>query len=151
VNLTQAEKNYIENRQQATQTYFDMQEINRSARAAKRSPRLSQEQLVRIAADAAPKKLTTNEIDVVSGRIYWPALLQKDEFAGERAALEKLSLKRAQYGSLGIADHEAAGQYIATMSIKLKEQIKTASAQQYVAAKNFLKSVMYVVTGTQLS
>jgi hypothetical protein len=151
VNLTQAQKQYIENRQTATQTYFDMQEINRSARVAKKSQQLSQEQLVRIAAEAAPKKLGSNEIDFVSGQIHWPALLQKEEFANERAALEKLSLKRAQYGSLGASDRDAAGQLVSTMSVKLKELVKTASAQQYVASKNFLKSLMYAVTGTVLT
>ena len=150
VNLTQAEKQDIVNRRDATQTYFDMQEINRAGRAVKKSPRLSQDQLVRIAAQAAPTKLSFNEIDLVSGRIYWPALLQKQEFASERAALEALSLKRAQYGSLGASDHEAAGQVIGTMSAKLKGLIKMASAQQYTASKNFLKNLMFAATGSQL-
>jgi hypothetical protein len=127
-----------------------MQETNRAYRDARRSPRLSHEQYVRIAAQAAPKQLSTNEIDLISGRIHWPALLQKEEFASERASLEKLSLKRAQYGSLGISEHEEAGQLVSTMSVKLKDSIKTASAQQYVAAKNFLKSLMYAVTGRQM-
>ena len=38
VNMTQAQKNEIENRAQWTQTYFDMRAVNRSARAAERAP-----------------------------------------------------------------------------------------------------------------
>ena len=150
VNLTQADKQYIENRQQATETYFAMRETNRAAREANRSARLSTEQLVRIASQAAPKQLTASEIDPVSGKVQWPDLLQGDQFVQERSSLDKLALKHAQYGTLPVTDLEAAGHLIEAMSAKLRQVVTTAPAQKYVDAKNFLKSLMYAVTKTQL-
>jgi hypothetical protein len=150
VNLTQAEKQDIENRQAATTAYFEMQETNRAYRDARRSPRLSHEQYVRIAASAAPKKLSTNEIDAVAGRINWPELLQLEPFAEERGGLDKLCTKYAQYGTLGLSDHMAAGKLIDAMNVKLKGMVSKVPAQHYVAAKNFLKSLMFAMTKTQL-
>lgn len=151
VNLTQAQKQYIVNRQDATQAYFAMQDTNRAAREAKRSPRLSTEQLVRIASQAAPAQLSESAIDRVSGQVHWPALLQGENFSAERNSLEKLSVKYAQYGTLPVADLEAAGHAIEGMSAKLRPLVSTVPAQKYMDAKKFLKSLFYAVTKTQLS
>jgi hypothetical protein len=151
VNATQAIKQDIVNRQDATQAYFAMRETNRQDVSAHRSKPLSQEQLVRIAASAAPKQLTSNDVDPVSGRIAWPDLLQDDAFAADRAAVEKLLIKRSQYGHLGISDQTDGGQAIERMTAKLQANAKSVSAQQYMAGKNFLKSLMYSLTKSQLS
>jgi hypothetical protein len=151
VNLTQADKQYIQNRQDATQTYFAMRETNRAAREANRSQRLSTEQLVRIASQAAPKQLTGTEINPVSGKVQWPDLLQGEQFSEERASLDKLALKHAQYGSLPVSDLEAAGHLIEAMSAKLGRVVSMVPAQKYVDSKNFLKTLMHAVTKTQLT
>lgn len=151
VNLTQAQKQDIQNRQQATQAYFNMQETNRVGRDAKRSPRLSHEQLVRIAADAAPRQVSSNEVNPVTGQVNWPELLRRDQFAEEREALEKLSLKHAHYGALGGDDLDNAGHLIEGMSAKLRSILTMVPAQRYMDAKNFLKSLMFAVSKTTLS
>ncbi len=151
VNLTQAQKQEIQNRQQATNAYFAMQDTNRAAVAAKRSPRLSEEQLVRIAAQAAPKALDSTEVDPVSGQVSWPELLQDDMFKEERNAIEQLLTKQASHGRLGFAEHEQIGDAIERMSSKLKAQISNVPTQQYIVSKNFLKSLMYGITKAQLA
>src|SRR5262245_1621506 len=151
VNTTQAIKQDIVNRQDATNAYFAIKETNRAATAAMRSPRLSEEQLVRMAAQAAPKPIDSTEFDTVSGRVLWPKLLQADAFKQQRAAVEQLLVKQAQYGKLGLADHDQAGSAIEGMSDRLREMINSVSPQDYIEAKNFLKSLMYGMTKTQLS
>jgi len=151
VNATQAIKQDIVNRQDATNAYFAIKETNRAATAAMRSPRLSEEQLVRMAAQAAPKPIDSNEFDPVSGRVLWPKLLQADAFKQQRAAVEQLLVKQAQYGKLGLADLDQAGSAIEGMSDRLREIINSVSPQDYIEAKNFLKSLMYGMTKTQLS
>src|SRR4051794_17092669 len=116
VNLTQAEKQDIQNRQQATNAYFAMQDTNRAAVAAKRSPRLSEEQLVRIAAQAAPKPLDSTEVDPVSGQVSWPELLQDDIFKKDRAIVEQLIATQARHGRLSISEHEQVGDAIERIS-----------------------------------
>jgi hypothetical protein len=150
INLTQAQRNYIENRQQATHAYFEMQDTNRAAAAARRSPRLTHEQLVRIAADAAPRPLTVSDVDPVSGRVTWPKVLQDELFAQERGAVDQLVAKQAQYGTLGISDTSRAGEAIQKMAAKLRDQIRNLPTNDYIASKNFLKSLMYSMTKKSL-
>jgi hypothetical protein len=147
VNMTQAQKQDIQNRQAATHAYFDMQATNRAGIAAKRSPRLSQEQLVRIAADSAPEAIDLNP---VSGQVSWPAVLQDQMFAQERAVVQQLLGKQAQYGGLGLSDRNQAGQAIESMSNKLRDEIRKIPSQEYIESKNFLKGLMYSMTQTQL-
>ena len=151
VNLTQAEKQDIQNRQQATNAYFAMQQTNRAATAAKRSPRLSEEQLVRIAAQAAPKALDANDVNPVSGQVNWPSVLQDDMFNKDRVLVEQLLARQMSQGRLGIAEHEQLGDAIERMAATLKSQINSVPTQQYIAAKNFLKSLMYGATKAQLA
>ena len=150
VNLTQAQKQSIENRQAATIAYFAMQETNRAAREARRSPRLTQEQYVRIAQSTAPARLTSSEVDPVSGSIHWPQVLQMSQFDAERAELEKTFVKLAQFGALGVSDLNAAGNLVEATSVKLKQLVRSVPPQQYIASKNFLKSMMFALTQTQL-
>jgi hypothetical protein len=86
----------------------------------------------------------------VTGQIFWPELLQGELFADERAALEPLLARKAQYGSLGVTDMGKAGSLIDAMSSDLHSQIKSVPPALYMESKNFLKSLMYSVTKTQL-
>jgi hypothetical protein len=151
VNTTQAIKQDIQNRQDATNAYFAMKETNRAAVNAMRSPRLNEEQLVRLAAQAAPKPIDATEFNPVSGQVIWPKLLQGDTFKQERTTVEQLLARQAQYGKLGLAEHDQAGAAIEGMADRLRDMINAVSPQQYIEAKNFLKSLMYGLTKTQLS
>src|SRR5262245_1452923 len=57
-NFEDARKKYMENRMQATQTYFDMRRYNQEARKAERGTPLSTEQYVRLARQQAPDRLS---------------------------------------------------------------------------------------------
>jgi hypothetical protein len=151
VNLTQARKQDIVNRQNAVDAYFAMKETNRSATAANRSPRLSEEQLVRIAAQAAPKPIDASELNPVTGQVVWPELLKGDSFRQERAIIEELLSRQAKYGKLSIADHQRIGDAMESMSDKLRDRIRDVPSGEYIDTKNFLKSLMYSVNKTQLA
>ena len=74
VNMTQAQKNEIENRQQWTNTYFDMRRVNQQQAAAVRGPSPTMEQIARMAKSARPKQLGSNQMDYVTGQLRWPML-----------------------------------------------------------------------------
>ena len=80
MNMTQAQKQEIQNWSSFTNTYFDLRATNRRARAAERTPNLTEAQLNRIAQEGAPKPLATQQMDPVSGKIFWPDVLQDDKF-----------------------------------------------------------------------
>jgi len=151
VNLTQAQSNEINNRQQYTNTYFEMRATNKAATAAERGPRVTPEQIARNMQALAPKPVSPDQVDPLSGKVNWPDLLQDERYAPQRAELEQLLAKQASYGGLGSADHTKAREAIEGMSEMMKDQIREVPPQVYTTAKSFLKSLIYSMTKTQLS
>jgi hypothetical protein len=150
VNMTQAQKNEIQNRQQYENTYFQMREANRAYRKAEEGPRPTEEQLARLAREGAPQAVSARDVDPVSGSIQWPAVLQEPTFAADRAELQQLSATQASHGSLGIADQVAARKTIETMFTGLKSQISDVPPPDYLASRDFLRSLIYSLAQSQL-
>ena len=148
VNMTQAQKQEIQNRQQWTNTYFDMRATNKAARQADEGPQPTLEQIARFARDGAPKPLASDQWNPVAGTVNWPALLQQDQFAPQRSELEQLLAKQATYGRLDYSDQTKARENIETMFAGLKSQIKDVPPMDWTASNSFLKSLNYAVTKT---
>lgn len=149
INMTQAQKQEIENRQQWTNTYFDMRATNRTA-GGRASPRPTMEQLTRMAQEMAPKPLASGQMDQVSGRLNWPSALQQASFDSQREQLDQLFATRAKYGGLSYADQMTVRQTVEAMFDELKTQIRDIPPQDYVACRNFLNSVSYAGSKSDL-
>lgn len=141
VNMTQAQRQHIINRQNATNAYFEMRATNRAARAAEAEPRPKMEDLVRIAQQGVPKTLDTSTLDPLTGKIAWPELLQTDPFASPRVELDRLFAKRASYGGLDFTEQGKARQAVETMSDSLKSRVAEVPPMTYTASKSFLNSL----------
>jgi hypothetical protein len=150
VNLTQADKQLIQNQQAATDTYFQMRATNRAARAVERGPALSMEQLAKIAHDGVPKPLSSNQIDPVTGQLNWPGPLQHDAFASYRAELDQLMSQQARYGTLTYADQTKVRSSVNSMFKALKANVGKIPTMDYTSARSFLNSVLYAATKSQL-
>lgn len=143
INMTEARKRDIENRQQWTDAYFDIRAANRKHREAERGPRPSMEKLVRYAQAGTPKRLSPGELDSVSGRIFWPRLLMTDAFADSREQLEPMFQEWARQGAANSEELARIQQATGQMTAELKAQIQTASSTDYLAARRFLESLAY--------
>jgi hypothetical protein len=143
INMTQAQHNEIQNRQEWTNTYFEMRETNRAYRAKERGPNLSPEQLVRYAQMGKPRPLTPSEFDRADGRILWPSVFQMDDFSDQRDKLDQIFAKRAQRGGLSFDEQMDVRTTTDQMLGTLKEQIAKVPSQMYAAARSFLKSLAY--------
>lgn len=150
VNMTQAQRNEIQNRQMWTNAYFDMRATNRQARAAERGATPTMEQLTRIAREGAPRPLSPSQLDPVNGKLSWPNALQQDGFAKQRGEVEKIFADWARYGGLSYSDQNKARQTIDAMFAELKAHIKDIPPQDYVACRSYLESLNYAATKTQL-
>jgi hypothetical protein len=151
VNMTQAQKAEIQNRQLYTNTYFEMRETNRKARAAENAtPRHSAEQLARIARETAPKPLSPGDMNDVTGKLVWPDILQTDAFASDRKKLEHLFGSYSQLGNLNYADQVETRKIITDMAKQLKTNIRSMPASHYTECKNFLKSLLFTTCKCQL-
>jgi hypothetical protein len=150
VNMSQAQKNEIQNHQLYTNTYFDMRATNQAAKKATERPAPTAELIARMARDGAPKPFAAHEWNPATGMVNWPALLQQDSFAPRRAELEQLLAKQATYGKLGFSDQMKARQTIESMCTDLNSQIKDVPPQDYAASKAFLRSMIYATTRSDI-
>jgi hypothetical protein len=150
INMTQAQKNEIQNRQLYTNTYFEMRDTNRKATAAERGPKPTVEQIARIARDGVPKKLGPSQMNPVSGQLNWPSALQDDSFADRRGEVDQLFAARARYGGLNYTDQTKVREAIDSMFADLKKQVRDIPSQDYMACRNFLQSLTFSATRTEL-
>ncbi len=150
VNMTQAQRNQIQNDMLATDTYFQMRAANQAARQSEAGPKPTMEQLVRIAQEGVPKPLNTSQMDPVSGRLDWPDALQDSRYASERGAVDQLFAKRASYGGLTNSDRAKVRDTIDSMFDALKEQVRDIPPQDYVACRGFLQSLVYAASKSEL-
>lgn len=138
----QARSADIDNRMKATETYFQMRQVNRAAREAERGPRPTQEDWVRFAKQREPKPLTTSELDPISGSIEWPQLLQAEVYAPYREELDKLFAERSAVGgSIGTTNFEQINNTANAMLKELKKHIRDYSPSTYMVARRFIEGL----------
>ena len=141
-NYEDARKKYIENRLQATETYFEMRRVNQESRDAKRPRPLSTEQYVRLARQQAPLRLSVSQLDPLSGTIGWPAVLQNEKYKADRELIEKLFQERSR----GVAsNHGEIEKACEALLEKLKPEANALEANDFIRAKKFVESLEYEV------
>jgi hypothetical protein len=145
INATEAERNDIQNRELWTNTYFQMRREQRAYINDERGPQPTAEELVRYAQMGKPKPLGPNQLDAVSGKIYWPRSLRTDQFASSRVILDELYAKRARYGDISMEDLMTIRDETNRMINLLNQQIRDIPPMEYTSAKQFLSSLAYQV------
>lgn len=134
----------IQNRMQWTETYFDMRKVNREARAAEAGPPVTQEQAIRMARMAAPARLTSTQLDPVTGHITYPIVLMDTPYTVYRDHLDGLFADRAASG--GSMSYEKFQEIQTTVSQfigALKDNVKKYAAGDYGRARTFLDSLAH--------
>jgi hypothetical protein len=141
VNMTQAQKQAIENNNAAVQNYYAKKQMNAAYNEAKKGNRYHHD-FAKLAADASPDRLLSSQLNPVTGAINWPTALRADNFAPQRSELEKVFAERAQQGV--IADINAivgAQQATAAMNKALNAMIGAIPPAMFSESRNFLTSL----------
>ena len=139
INLQEADRRAMENQINWTNTYFEKRRINQAYRDSQRGPRPSHSDWVRLAQDNAPRRLQSNSLDSVTGQIIWPAALQAEVFAQDRANLEALFAQRASTdGAVGLDTYNKIRASVDVALEKLKARIRDIDTRNYLEARSFL-------------
>lgn len=147
INLEEARSRQIDNRKLWTKTYFEMRDINNAWRDAHRPKRGDAETWMRLAQRTAPARLSTSELDPVTGRIMWPPGLDGPGFKTQRDKLDVLFADRAEaHGAIGVEKHGEIRELIDEMLAELKDRIRQYETRQYLASRNFLTSLRHEAT-----
>lgn len=139
-----ARSKYLDNRLKATNTYFEMRRANEQYRRAEQTPPLTTEQLFRIASERAPDRLSSSELDPLTGELAWPTVLQSPAYEPYRAQLEGLFAERARSGGVaGGSDYFEIRRVAQACRDELKSNIRDYPPSEYLRARNFLESLSY--------
>jgi hypothetical protein len=146
-NLEDTRRKYIENRLLWTQTYFEMRRINDEyRRAAYERDKRSHEYFIRYAQAAAPRRLTSSQLDPITGYLAWPRLLLTPAFAEWRRDLERLLADRVgTRGAIGEGNYFLIRDRVNEMQERLRQLIKDVPTNDYIDANRFLDSLAYEV------
>jgi hypothetical protein len=88
-------------------------------------------------------QLSASELDPITGEIFWPAVLQCEKFASQRAQLEQLIKQHFIYGQ---SQPETAAEIARTVdrcSQALRREIRWLPRDEYSAAQKFLMGLKY--------
>jgi hypothetical protein len=144
INWNNAWDHAIDNQKKAVQAYFDIREVNRTIHdAEQRRLRGGPESWKRSAQAGVPRRLASNELDSVTGRIYWPVLLTGQNFRSHRVELEKAFAERAYFGSMAAEPYLRTLQLTDDLLASLKSRVRELPPDQYVAATRFLQSLAF--------
>jgi hypothetical protein len=146
-NMQDARKKHIDNCLHSTQVYFEMRRINDEYRRAQyERDKRTQEDFIRYAQAAAPKRMTSSQLDPITGYLAWPRLLLTPPFAELRRDLDSLAAQRATAkGAIGNETYFQVLDKVEQMQELLRSFIKKVPTNDYIDATKFLESLAYEV------
>ncbi len=148
VQYSDAQRRQIENWKEAVDTSFAIQKTYHDARVAARGRPLSSADYIHMAQVGKPQRLTPSQLNLLTGELAWPAVLEDDPFASYRQMLDHLFVERAERGRLAFRDAMRAEHTAVTMTGMLRERISEMPTAEYMAARHFLESLAYESTLT---
>ena len=146
-NLEAARSQQLDNRLKATQTYFEMRQMNREYLAAEKAARNTRSPGAEPFRNTPKVKLErpgAADLDPVTGRIDWPLSLQTDQYSQYRQELDTLFTQRAQNsGHVNPQIYEAISATSDGLLKALLGNIRNMRPQDYTDAKTFVENLSY--------
>ena len=82
-------------------------------------------------------------MDPVSGKIFWPDVLQDDKFQDQREKLQAAFEERASLGTMPWKDVEKVKEVTQAMLEELSDMVRDLPPADYLPAKKFIQSLAY--------
>jgi hypothetical protein len=134
----------LDNRVKACDTYYKKRERRQQYRSQHAEKRPDLETYVRVANATKPERLMKYQFDPDRGKIFWPALLEKPEFAPYREELDALfALGSAKSSGLKGELLHRVNTLSRQMEDELKSHVRELNQMEYIAAKNFIQGLAY--------
>jgi hypothetical protein len=86
-------------------------------------------------------RLSPSELDLATGQIIWPVLLQADEFRFERQQLEDLFREHVSYGSPLPEKAREISRAVDKLVRTLRSEISSVPRSDYLTAQKFLRGL----------
>ena len=142
IKATEADNLELKNATGRVRTYYAARDAGRIARENERGNRPGAEELARRAHEAAPRTLTSNQIDPVSGNVRWPAFFKAARFDQQRSAVNDSAVNWVREGQLNFDDRAQMRENIGGLFTALKSQISAMPPKEYLECRSFLESLL---------
>ncbi|MGA2069008.1 MAG: hypothetical protein ABSG86_28900 [Thermoguttaceae bacterium] len=141
--LSEVQNREMDNWKKALETTLAVEKINRDARIAARGRPLTPADYVRLAQMGKPRRLTPSQLNLMTGELAWPVVLESTAFESYRQVLDGLFAERTEHGRLGAEEYAQAQETAQAMTDLLRQRIAALAPADYMAARRFLESVAY--------
>ncbi len=138
INRAQARTLEIQNRVDLAKSYFEARSINKKARFGDYSEK-RKANLARYGQEGLPTRLTSSELDPVTGQITWPIALEAPTFAPYTKPIDEAFVERAKTKARFSYDtYQQVTKECKNLDTKLRSQSNTINAQDWTQAKSFV-------------
>ena len=138
INRAQARTLEIQNRVDLAKSYFEARSINKQARFGDYSEK-RKANLARYGQEGLPTRLTSSELDPVTGQITWPIALEAPAFAPYTKPIDEAFVKRAETKARFSYDtYQQVTKECKALDTELGSQVNTIGAQDWTQAKSFV-------------
>lgn len=156
INSEQARRQQLENDLRQTEVFFERRAINRqqrfgdyperAARNAARAVRDSERMMIRYGQAGHPARLTSRELDRLTGRITWPLFLQGPQYAEPRQTVDNIMRHRAlQDEALNLEQFQAIMGATDQMQATLQGRIREMNSMDFMNTRRFIDRLVYEV------
>jgi hypothetical protein len=145
INYEEARSKYLDNQKKWAENYFQMKERRQAIEVQQREINKQTNEARAAALAAKPpvsRGLGPNALDPLTGRITWPEVLLGRDFDAPRTQIDQ-SLELRAKTSHGAGTSEKIHAAVNEMLSRLRSQIETIPANQYIAARKFLDALDY--------
>jgi hypothetical protein len=129
-----------------TEIFFKMREMNREYRKKEKEAiqkPLTKERIKELARKGAPRRLSKEEFDTITGKINYPIVLTDSIFSWEVDNVNFTVSKFVTTAQRKYNDYELAQKAIDKLQESLKENVSKYNGGLYGRAANFLRSLEY--------
>ena len=133
----------LDNNLKKAKTFYDKRALYKGYQAAnKRGPSYSRGVNRSATTTAFDQSHKYQEAPVQDGRICWPSVLEKDEFAKQRTKLDDLFT--TWYDSAYVSDiHQQVKDVTEEMQVELRSMIREMSPSEYLEARKFIDNLTH--------
>lgn len=142
INYQEAQRRAIDNSVAYTKAYFERRELREEFVRRYGSKPFVGEARRRMVEYYQPKKLSASQYNHDTGVITWPHILRQPQYAPLKKEIDSIFAARNWENSgSGSPTQLQVAQLVKSLAALLRENLQTMSAEQYVEAQEFLRSV----------
>jgi hypothetical protein len=131
----------LDNDLKEVKAFYDRRKMYADYRAQHAAQRADKDDLAR-RAKPSTDRASAYQVDPLRGRIFWPSVLKREEFADARAEIDDLFAQRkSRQAGLGSNFCRQAKSLTFAMRNQLREMMDEVAPSDYLAARKFLDTL----------